>query len=414
MSRYVTAATQRRTPAWVHLLRALVVLALVAIVGGVAALVFAPLPAIASEDEPLPPSPVAEPQLAWPTTGGTAAFTIEGLDGAAGATTDAAVPMASITKLVTMLVVLEAHPIDGGEGATLTMDAEDVGYMQTAFDEAAPYYPVRTGQTVSQADLVEASVVASSANAAMSLARWGFGSMDGFLAAANDWSQRNGMSTMVVADAAGLSLDSVASPADMVRLGQLAVADPIVGAAMGAPAVTVPGLGVQPNTNPLLGSAGIDAGKTGALFVSGRNLLVSATSTVEGRTLRAVVVVTGQVTADDRDAATLALVESLWQNVQTREVLPAGTVVATSTAPWGATSEATTDTALTTLAWVAQPLEPRVEVDAVGTGVGTSTVGSVSVAGTDLTTAVSAPRIREPDLLWRLSNPFVLLGLAEG
>ena len=183
---------------------------------------------------------------------------------------------------------------------------------------------------------------------------------------------------------------------------------------MGTAAITVPGLGVQPNTNPLLGSSGIDAGKTGALFVSGRNLLVSATATVEGQSLRAVVVVTGQVTADDRDAAVLALVDSLWQNVQLREVLPAGSVVATSTAPWGPTSEATTDAALTTLAWVAQPLEAVVDVAPVATGVGSMAVGSVTVAGTELSTTVTASRIREPDLLWRLSNPVVLLGLDRG
>ena len=412
MSRYVTASTQARTPAWVHLVRALVVVVLVALVGGATYLVFAPLPAIASEDAPLESPPAGEAQVAWPAAG-AAAFAVQGVDGASGATGEDAVPMASITKLVTMLVVLEEHPIDGGEGADITIGAEDVAFMQTAFDEAAPYFPVRTGQTVTQADLVEASVVASSANAAMTLARWGFGSIDAFLDAANDWAQRNDLSTMIVADAAGLSLDSVASPADMVRLGELAVADPIVGAAMGQRSVSIAGLGVQPNTNPLLGASGIDAGKTGALFVSGRNLLVSATATVDGQTLRAVVVVAGQVSEDDRDAAVLALVDSLWQNVQTREVLPAGTVVATSAAAWGAESEATTDAALTSLAWVAQPLEVVVDVDAVRTGVGSMEVGTVTVAGTELSTTVTARRIAEPDLLWRLSNPFVLLGLAE-
>lgn len=412
MTRYVTASTQARTPAWVHVVRTLVVLVLVALVGGATYLVFAPLPAIASEDAPIESPAVGDAQVSWPAAG-AAAFAIEGVEGASGTTGDAAVPMASITKLVTMLVVLEEHPIDGGEGADIAIGAEDVAFMQTAFDEAAPYYPVRTGQTVTQADLVEASVVASSANASMTLARWGFGSIDAFLDAANDWAQRNGLTTMVVADAAGLSLDSVASPADMVRLGELAVADPIVGAAMGQRSVSVTGLGVQANTNPLLGVSGIDAGKTGALFVSGRNLLVSATATVDGQTLRAVAVVAGQISEDDRDAATIALVDSLWQNVQTREVLPAGSVVATSRAAWGPASEATTDAALSSLAWVTQPLEVVVEVEPVRTGVGSMEVGTVTVAGTELATTVTARRIAEPDLLWRLSNPFVLLGLAD-
>lgn len=411
MSRYVTASTQTRTPAWVHLVRALVVLVLVALVGGATYLVFAPLPAIASDDAAIASSPVAEAQVAWPASG-AAAFAIEGVEGASGATGDAAVPMASITKLATTLVVLEQRPIETGEGADITIGAEDVAFMQTAFDEAAPYYPVRTGQTVTQADLVEASIVASTANASMTLARWGFDSIDAFLVAADDWAQRNGLTTMVIADAAGLSLDSVASPADMVRLGELALADPIVGAAMRQRSVSIAGLGVQPSTNPLLGVSGIDAGKTGALFVSGRNLIVSATATVDGQPLRAVVVVAGQVSEDDRDAATIALVDSLWQNVQTREVLPAGTVVATSSAAWGATSDATTDTALSTLAWVAQPLEVVVDVEPVRTGVGSMEVGTVTVAGTELSTTVTAPRVAEPELLWRLTNPVVLLGLA--
>lgn len=412
MTRYVTASTQARTPAWVHLVRALVVVALVALVGGSTYLVFAPLPAIASEEAVVASPTAGTAQVTWPATG-SAAFAIPGIEGASGATSDAAVPMASITKLATMLVVLEERPIAANGGAELTMDAEDVAFMQAAFDEAAPYVPVRTGQTVSQADLVEASVVASSANAAMTLARWAFGSTEAFLQAANDWAERNGLSTMVVADAAGLSLASVASPADMVRLGELALADPIVGAAMGQRSVSVTGLGAQPNTNPLLGVSGIDAGKTGALFVSGRNLLVSATATVDGRSLRAVVVVAGQVSEDDRDAATIGLVDSLWQNVQTRELLPAGAVVATSTAAWGPTSQATADAALTSLAWVAQPLELVIDVEPVRTGVGSMQVGTVAVAGTELSTTVTARRLAEPDLLWRLSNPLVLLGLAD-
>ncbi|MFC7430403.1 MULTISPECIES: D-alanyl-D-alanine carboxypeptidase family protein [unclassified Agrococcus] len=413
MSHYVTAATQARTPAWVHLVRALVVLLLVAVVGGAAWLTFAPLPAVASDERTLDAPPAGEAQIAWPGYG-AAAFAIDGVEGAAGTTGDAAVPMASITKLATVLVVLDAHPIDADEGAEITLDDEDVAFMQAAFDDAAPYYPVRAGQVVTQADLVDASVVASSANAAMTLARWGFGSIDGFVAAAADWAQANGLPTMVVADAAGLSLESVASPADMVRLGQLAMAEPLVAEAMGASSVQVPGLGVQPNTNGLLGEAGIDAGKTGALFVSGRNLLVSATAVVEGRELRAVAVVLGQVTEDDRDAATIALVESLWQNVQQREVVAAGAVVATSTSAWGATSEATTEEALSTLAWVTQPIAVEVDVEPVSTGVGSMEVGSAAIPGSELATTVVAPRIPEPDLLWRLTNPLVLLGLAEG
>jgi serine-type D-Ala-D-Ala carboxypeptidase (penicillin-binding protein 5/6) len=418
MTAAVTAVTQRRSRPHplVVLLRVLVVLALVAALLLALAVAFAPAPSVAPRAVAAPQPAATPAAVAWPEEARSAGYAVVGYDGAIEAWgSDEAHPMASVTKLATVLIVLEAHPIEGdGRGAEIALDADDVRAQGRAIADNAPIAPVYDGMVVTQRDLIEWSLVDSAGNAVWSLANWAFGSIDGFLAAADAWADRHGLAHTSLADPAGLSAQSVSSAADLTRVGLMAVDDPVVLATLQLESVTIPGIGYAPNTNRILGEGDVDGGKTGTLKVWGRNLLVTAERLVDGERRRVVAVVMGTITAEEIDAQMLALVESLWTGFERREVLPAGTVVAEYVAPWGARVEATTQTALEADAFGAIAPSATVAVEErIEPGRPRGEVGTASV--TDLAGEVRSTSVRttgmlaEPDLGWRAAHPLDVL-----
>jgi D-alanyl-D-alanine carboxypeptidase (penicillin-binding protein 5/6) len=310
--------------------------------------------------------------------------------------------------------VLDAHPLAGDErGPTITYDAVDVALQDAAFAENAPIAPVRTGATTTQRDLIEYALVDSAANAATSLARWAFGDQDAYVAAANAWLQREGLLGTTVADAAGLDARTVSTAADLVAIGERIVADPVTLSAIQMPSVSIPGIGTAPNTNRILGQHDIDGGKTGTLVVWGRNLFVTAERVIDGVPRRVVVVIMGTIQATVTDEAAIALLETVFANVQQRELLPAGALVGTYEAPWGSSVEATTTETIVGTTWGATVPEVDVELASLPTEGHRTEVGTVtSPSASETVTVLVEPsgRIAAPDLWWRLTHPLDVLG----
>jgi serine-type D-Ala-D-Ala carboxypeptidase (penicillin-binding protein 5/6) len=414
----VTAASQRRRRprAIVVVLRWTVLLVLIALVVTSVGVLFAPPPRVAATPADLPLPAASEATIAWPADAEGAGIAVVGIDAslATAGRTDA-MPMASLTKLITVLTVLEAHPIAGADrGAEITLGRADINALGASIRESAPVVNVYEGLVVTQRDLIEWALVGSAGNATWSLANWAFGSIDAFLPAANDWAARNGLGDTVVVDPIGLETGSAATTADMTRLALLAVADPVVLDAMSLEQVAVPG-GRMQSTNPVAGEASIDGGKTGTLRVWGRNLLVTAEREVAGEPRRVVAVIMGVVTQDSMDAQMPVLVESLWDDFATAVVLPAGSPVAEYRAPWGARVTATTEADIEADAWGphgASALDAAVreiEVGAPRQEVGA--VASVDGFGVESSSAVRTTGILDgPDAGWRFAHPQVVLG----
>ena len=435
----ITAASQRsrRPHPLVVLVRWLVLALLIVAVVAAAAIAFAPAPRVAATPLALP-EPQGEPVSAvWPEGVARAAgYAVVGLDGgtASDATGSAGtesadadapdgaetwgseepLPMASLAKVLTVLVVLEAHPIEGdGRGAEITLGRADINALGAMIAERAPIVPVYDGMVVYERDLIEWSLVDSAGNAMWSLAHWAFGSIDAYLAAANDWAARHGLADTRIADPSGLSLETASTAADMTRLALLAVQDPLVLATIGMPEVDVPG-GTAANTNGILGDGFIDGGKTGTLRVSGRNLFVTAERDIEGEPRRVVAVIVGVVTQDDIDAAMLELVGSLWDDFGTRMLVPEGTAVAEYRAPWGALVTASTVADLAADAF--GPHVPRVESEVTGIAIGAprGQVGLVSTVDaygerSDVPVRTEG-MLTGPDLGWRMTHPSTAIG----
>ncbi|MET0497625.1 MAG: D-alanyl-D-alanine endopeptidase [Steroidobacteraceae bacterium] len=122
---------------------------------------------------------------------------------------DVPVPIASITKLMTALVVLEAkQSLD--EDLTVTKDDRSI-------DRGAASR-LAIGTTLSRGDLMHLALMASENRAAHALGRNYPGGIDAFLVAMNDKARALGMTQAHFADPTGLSSENVASPADLSRL----------------------------------------------------------------------------------------------------------------------------------------------------------------------------------------------------
>lgn len=130
-------------------------------------------------------------------------------------------PIASITKLMTALVVLEGRqPLN----ETLKLTDEDTWTGKGAFSRL----PV--GLKLTRDDLLRLALLASENRAAFALARNYPGGMDAFVTAMNAKAQALGMTSTTFDEPTGLSSDNVSSPRDLVKLVNAAARNPIIAA----------------------------------------------------------------------------------------------------------------------------------------------------------------------------------------
>ncbi|MBL8200510.1 MAG: D-alanyl-D-alanine endopeptidase [Chromatiales bacterium] len=132
---------------------------------------------------------------------------------------DAPVPIASITKLMTALVVLEGRqPLD--EIVTITSADRD------ATNGSASRLGI--GTRLSRSNLLHLALMSSENRAAHALGRTWPGGEPAFVRAMNARAKALGMTNSQFADPTGLSSRNVATARDLVKLVKAASADPLI------------------------------------------------------------------------------------------------------------------------------------------------------------------------------------------
>ena len=122
---------------------------------------------------------------------------------------DVAVPIASITKLMTAIVVMEAaQPLD----ELIEVTAEDRGHGRGSASRLAP------GTTLTRGDLLHLALMASENRAAHALGRSFPGGLDACVVAMNAKARELGMTSAQFVEPTGLSDENVASPEDLSKL----------------------------------------------------------------------------------------------------------------------------------------------------------------------------------------------------
>jgi D-alanyl-D-alanine endopeptidase (penicillin-binding protein 7) len=132
---------------------------------------------------------------------------------------EVATPIASITKLMTALVVIDARqPLD----EVLQITDEDREHGRGAFSRLA------VGTRLSRGDLLHVALMSSENRAAHALGRNYPGGLSAFVAAMNARARALGMNNARFVDPTGLSGGNVASPADLSKLVIAASHEPTI------------------------------------------------------------------------------------------------------------------------------------------------------------------------------------------
>lgn len=118
-------------------------------------------------------------------------------------------PIASITKLMTALVVAESGlSLD----ETLSIDEADIDRLRNSRSRLA------VGVRMTRADMLHLALMSSENRAAHALGRHYPGGMPAFIRAMNDKARAMGMRHTRFVDPTGLSADNVSTPRDLVKL----------------------------------------------------------------------------------------------------------------------------------------------------------------------------------------------------
>lgn len=236
--------------------------------------------------------------IPWPTVG-SADMVVPGVVSFSPAGTKSPLPIASITKVMTALVVLQDHPLSPGQqGPAITITPTDVSEYQLEAAAKDSVVPVTAGEQLSEYQCIEALLVPSADNIAHVLARWDAGSVAAFVPKMNQLALKWGLTGTHFTDTSGLSSSSTSTPSDLLVLGQKAMANPIISAVVAMPSVTLPGVPKpMPTYNFALFEDGIVGIKTGSDGPAGGCFLFAANVKVNGTTKLAYGAVLGQQNA---------------------------------------------------------------------------------------------------------------------
>jgi D-alanyl-D-alanine endopeptidase (penicillin-binding protein 7) len=187
---------------------------------------------------------------------------------------DQALPIASITKLMTAMVVLDAKlPMD----EAIEITSEDIDTVKNTKSRL----PI--GSHFRRDDLMRLALMASDNRAASALARTYPGGLPAFVTAMNAKATTLGLAQTRYVDSSGLSPENVSSPADLGKLVAAAAKYPLITeyTTTGAVDVTLPDSKRKlsfVNTNSLVRASDwkIGLSKTGYINEAGKCLVMQA------------------------------------------------------------------------------------------------------------------------------------------
>jgi D-alanyl-D-alanine endopeptidase (penicillin-binding protein 7) len=186
----------------------------------------------------------------------------------------AVVPIASITKLMTAVVILDAGlPLD----ERIAITREDLANTRSA----RTFTPINRGVTLTRDELLRLALMASENRAAAALGRTYPGGLEAFVRAMNETAAELGMNDTRFVEPTGLSSENVSSAADLAKLVIAARDYPLIREYSTAPSAEVR-LGRRStrfvNTNGLVRNPKweIAVSKTGFIRQAGRCLVMQA------------------------------------------------------------------------------------------------------------------------------------------
>lgn len=308
--------------------------------------------------------------LPWPASG-QAAVDIPVVGFRAQSTAEHAVPVASLTKIMTAYVVLEDHPLAAGsQGPRVRItlaDADDFG-TDTVTDQAS--IELKAGEVLTEYQLLEGLLVHSANDFAYALACWDAGSVPAFVAKMNATAAGLGMRSTHFVDASGFDAGSMSTASNLLTVAAAAMADPTFAQIVTMPSVTMPIGGLQESYTPLIGTTGVVGVKSGYTNTAGGGDVLAYQASVDGRTFITLAAVTSQegptvLLTAGKEA--LAIARAAASRVEPDVVTTAGRTVADLEARTHRVT-ASTATAATVLALAGDTVQQHLHVRTPGLG----------------------------------------------
>lgn len=369
----------------------------------------APLPATSVARGEVPVLTQAASPVEWPGFGRTAVGQLGSPGILASEGDQSSGPIASITKVITSLVVLDEHPLGVGEaGPEIDYTEADVDIYWDTIAENGSSAPVVAGMSLSQRETLIALLLPSANNYAESLAVWAFGSMDAYLEAANAWIAEHGLTDTHVVDASGLSAGSVSSPGDLVEIGKLALAQPAIAEIVAMKSAELPTIGTVTNSNKLLGKHGVTGMKTGTTDEAGACLLYTADAVIDGQPVTLVGATLGADTHSELNAAVGTLLDSVFAGFHTVPLTTEGQQWASYSTEWGDAASAESAASASLLVWSDTPIETSLELPDVALVDDGAEIGSVTFTAGSQSASVPITAngaLGDPGVWWKLGNP---------
>lgn len=220
--------------------------------------------------------PGTPPALPWPGHGG-GMVEIQNVGVVGSFNAQRQIPLASVAKIITALVLVRDHPLAlGSAGPTLVMTPSDASTYLTMKAQQDSVMAVVSGERLSEYQLLEALLIPSADNIAQTLAIWDAGSVQAFVGKMNAYAKSLGMTQTVFKDPSGLSNGTVGSAQDQLVAAKELLKNPVLSQIVAKPQAVLPVAGLVFNVNYNVGHDGFVGIKTGST-TTGANLVFAAT-----------------------------------------------------------------------------------------------------------------------------------------
>lgn len=330
-------------------------------------------------------------------------------------------PIASVSKLITALCVLQKDPITNVNASpVITLTQADVNIYDSYLAKGGSVVAVVDGEQITEYQMLEAMLLPSANNMADSLAIWAFGSLPNYSAYAASLVKNNGLTqTHIGIDASGFDPSTTSTASDLIKLGQLALSSPIISQIVVMKTATVPIAGTIDNVNSLLGQSNINGIKTGNTTQAGGVYLSSSLLNLNNHNYYLLTAVMGAPTLWDSLNDSYKLITAAQANfiVPARlAAIKSGSIIGYYSVPWSNTKiNAVADSGLPLSIWNGDSATVNISLinvsDKSTTG---KLVGSISASDARINSSLNAKislssSVPQPSRMWLLLHPLVSL-----
>jgi serine-type D-Ala-D-Ala carboxypeptidase (penicillin-binding protein 5/6) len=251
-------------------------------------------PVLVSSMAPTLSVPGTHPVLPWPVVG-QGAISVPSIGYADQSGPESAVPIASLTKMTTAVVILRDHPLAlGASGPTITITPGMAAQFDVDLDNDESNIPLQAGEHLTEYQMLEAMMNQSANDVAWSLAVWDAGSLPAFVAKMNALAVSLGAKQTHYVDASGFDPQSVSTASDVLRIAAAGMAIPAFANVVDKPTVTLPLVGTVNNIVTQIGSDGVVGIKSGYTSQAGACMVLAGYRVIGGRSVLVLASALGQ------------------------------------------------------------------------------------------------------------------------